>query len=54
MAKEMTRLAAIKEYFGTPERPVDLKELKALSSEARVELAEGAAKELGVTLAVKR
>lgn len=54
MAKEMTRLAAIKEYFGTPERPVDLKELKALSAADREELAEGAAKELGATIAAKR
>ena len=50
---EITKYKAIKEYFGTPGHPVTLQELKALSSDDRNELAEGAAKELGKTLAVK-
>ena len=47
----LTKLGAIKRYFGTPDRPVDLKELKALTQADREELAIGAAKELGVELA---
>ena len=51
---EMTRLAAIKAYFGTEDHPVTLQELKKLTPEDRDELAEGAAKELGATLIVKK
>ena len=46
---ELSRIAAIKRYFGT-DRDVTLKELRELSKDERTELAEGAAKELGVTL----
>ena len=48
----MSKMKAIKVYFGTPERPVTFEELKALSTEEREELARGAAKELGVNLTV--
>jgi len=50
--EEMSKMKAIKVYFGTPERPVTFEELKALSTEEREELARGAAKELGVNLTV--
>ena len=49
--EQMTKLGAIKKYFGTPERPVELKELKELTQPDREELAQGAARELGVELA---
>lgn len=48
--KEITKMGAIKQYFGTPDHPVTMDELKALSQSDRVELAEGAAKELGCVL----
>ena len=50
--EKMSKLKAIKVYFGTPEHPVTLAELKELSSEQREELAQGAAKELGVEIEV--
>jgi len=48
--EKITRLAAIKKYFGEGHRPVELAELKVLSKEERQELAEGAAKEMGIEL----
>ncbi len=49
--EKMNRIAAIKMYFGAPGYPpVTTAELKALSASDRQELAEGAARELGVEL----
>ena len=51
MAEKMKRLGAIRSYFGSGGDPkVSIDELKALSKEEREELADGAAKELGVEL----
>jgi len=47
---KIKRIAAIKRYFGVPEHPVTLQELTALTKENRQELAEGAARELGLEL----
>ena len=46
----VSKLAVIREYFGTPNYPVSLSELKKLSSDERTKLAVGAAKELNVEL----
>lgn len=46
----MTKVAAIREYFSTPNHPVTFQEIKALSPEEREYLATGAAKELGVEI----
>jgi hypothetical protein len=48
--EKLTRMAAIRKYFGEGSHPVTLPELKALTAEERQELAIGAAKELGVEL----
>jgi hypothetical protein len=52
MAEEMTAVMAIKKYFFAENEPVSrvLAEIKNLTPEDRKELAEGAAKQLGVTL----
>lgn len=52
---EMTEVAVIRRYFFPADAKAAeiLKEIKALTPEDRRELAEGAAKELGVTLAEK-
>lgn len=42
----MGNLRAIKDYFGSPERPVTTAELKELSKESREELGAGAKVEL--------
>ena len=47
---KIKRIAAIKRYFGVPGHPVTLQELMALTKENRQELAEGAARELGLEL----
>jgi len=47
---EISRLQALKRYFGTETQPVTVAELKELTREDRAELAEGAAKELGMEL----
>ena len=46
----ISRIGAIKKYFGTEDSPVTIHELKELSEDERQELAEGAAKELGFEL----
>lgn len=47
----MNRIAVLKAYFGSEGYPpVTTAELKALSAQERQELAEGAAKEMGVEL----
>lgn len=51
--EKMTKLGVIKKYFSTPEKPVTFDELKKLTTEERTELAEGAAKELGVEIITK-
>ena len=48
--QKMSKMKIIKEYFSIPGKPVTFAELKALTSTQRQELAEGAAKELGVEI----
>jgi len=54
--EKMTRVAALKKFFATPDKPLDNAEFKAfwqsMSDEARTEMASAAAKELGVELEV--
>ena len=51
--EKMNRIGAIRAYFGSEGYPtVTTAELKALTGEERQELAEGAAKMLGVELEV--
>ncbi len=52
----VTRIQAIREYFGTEEKPItttELIELRKASPGSFDELAEGAAKELGKELEAK-
>ena len=50
MAEPIGRVGVLKEYFGKPEDncPLTVAEMKALSSDERAELADLAAKELGL------
>ena len=52
--EQLTRMRAIKRYFGSEGYPpVTNSELLALSEKDREELAQGAAKELGVEIEAK-
>ena len=46
----MTRIEAIKTFFGTNEKPVENKEIMALTKEQRTELGDEALKSLGQAL----
>jgi len=50
MAETINKIQALKEYFGTPEKPITFSEIKELGSDGVTELAELAAKELGKEL----
>lgn len=49
--RSITRIAAIKEYFSTPERPVQNDEIRALGKEGLHDLGDGAIKALDCDLA---
>lgn len=52
MEQPVSEVVAIRKYFFNPEESATdiIKEIKELTPEDRAELAEGAAKELGLTL----
>ena len=46
----LTPVQAIKKFFDTPDRPVTMAEMKALSPEDRMSLAQACAKPVGADL----
>lgn len=50
MPEKVTRVAAIKRYFSTKEKPVTLSEMKALTKDERDELGRAAAEAMGLEI----